>query len=387
MTKSPVERTTEDLPPRKPLPTPDSPRHLFTLGEVRYEAVRELEVRANGEVLLEVQRRVADESLSGPCLVRRLPSPMEYLGRRRLAEEMQLAFALQHPGIAQVFHVELDEEEDVPYVVMEYVEGPSLETLVTAAVVRGKPLPVAFALYVGAELAEALHYAHTLTSPRGRPLGIIHRDVSPRHVIVGKYGEVKLLDFGSAYSLLVGREESPESLLRGDVAYVSPEYLEREPLTPRSDVFSLASLLVEVLSGLHLFDVQDVPPRAKESQLRLEKQPTLPLKQMEALMPTLDADFVERAVSRLPPEVKAVLHTALRLNPDERFASAADLRDALRGAAQALSAQPYGRAEAAREAALVVSEGGGMRDKVEFGEGGLYPEGLDSHELRVLSKT
>lgn len=383
--KNPADRTTEDLPPRKALPTPDSPQYLFTLGNVRYEAVRELEVRANGEVLLEVQRCVEEELLAGLCLVRRLPSPKEYMGRRRLAEEMQLSFNLHHPGIAECFHVELDEQEDVPYVVMEYVEGPSLETLVTAAVVRGKPLSVAFGLYVGAELADALHYAHTLTSPRGRPLGIIHRDVSPRHVIVSKFGEVKLLDFGSAYSLLVGREESPENLLRGDVAYVSPEYLKRVPLTPRSDVFSLASLLVEVFTGQHLFDVQDVPP-VKESQLRLEGVPTLPLKQMEALMEVLDAAFVERAVASLPDAVKAVLHTALRLNREERFATAADMRDALRGAAQALSAVPYGRAEAAREAALVLAEGGGMRDKVEFGEGGTYPEGLDAHELQALTK-
>ncbi|MCP3105332.1 serine/threonine protein kinase [Myxococcus sp. K15C18031901] len=387
MTKDSEDVTTEEWSTsRSAPPTPESPRYLFTVGDVRYEAVRELETRASGEVLLQVQRRVTGESLSGPCLVRRLPSPTEYMGRKRLAEEMQLALGLNHPGIAQIFHLEFDEVEDAPYVVMEYVDGPSLETLVTAAVVRGKPLSVAFGLYAGAEVADALHYAHTLTTPRGRPLGIIHRDVSPRHIVVGQHGEVKLLDFGSAYSLLVGREESPESLLRGDVAYVSPEYLRRVPLTPRSDVFSLGVLLVEVLTGQHLFDVQDVPPQTKESRLRPEMQPTLPLKQMEALMDTLDEAFVERAVASLPGEVKAVLHTALRLNPEERFASAAEMRDALRGASQSLASGPYGRAESAREAARVVSEGGGMRDKVEFGEAGLYPEGLEAHELVALKK-
>ncbi|WP_404364326.1 serine/threonine-protein kinase [Corallococcus coralloides] len=388
MTKHPDEVTTEEGAPRVPtLPTRADANFLFEVGGVRYEVVRELEVRPNRERLLRAQRRAADGTLSGPCLIRQIASPASYMARKRLAEEVELAFCLDHPNIAQVFHVEVDEVEDVPYVIMQYVDGPSLETLVCAAVVRGQPLSEGFGLYVGTEVADALHYAHTLTSGKGVPLGIVHRDVSPRHIALGRHGEVKVLDFGSAYSLLVGREESPASLLRGDVAYASPEYLRKAGLTPRSDVFSLGVLLVEVMTGNHLFEVHDVPPvPAKESRQRTESPPTLPLRQMQALMETFGPDVVEKAAAALSDDVKAVLHKALRLDPEERFATAGDMRDALRGVALSRPTGPYGRAEAAREAALVVSAGGQMRDKVEFGEGGLYPEGLDAHELVALKK-
>ncbi|MBZ4329724.1 MULTISPECIES: serine/threonine-protein kinase [Myxococcaceae] len=388
MTKrSEDEVSTEELPPKPSAPpSPSAPRFLFEVEGVRYEAVREIEVRSNGEKLLKAERRVADGALSGPCLVRKIASPSTYMMRKRMIEEVQLAFRLNHPNIAQVFHMQVDEEEDVPFSVMEYVGGPSLETLVCAALVRGKPLSEGFGLYVGAEVADALHYAHTLTSEKGVPLGIVHRDVSPRHIALGLQGEVKVLDFGSAFSLLVGREESPENLLRGDVAYASPEYLRKEGLTPRSDVFSLGVLLVECLTGKHLFEVRDVPVVAKESRFVAESHPSLPLQQMQALMEKFGPAVVEKAVAHLNEDLKAVLHTALRLNPEERFATAADMRDALRGVAHAQLRKPYGRAEAAQEAALVVSEGGVLRDQVEFGEAGLYPDGLEKHELGLPKK-
>ncbi|NVJ27612.1 serine/threonine protein kinase [Myxococcus sp. AM011] len=389
MAKEPDEVTTEELPSRQPVapPTPSHPRFLFMLGEVRFEAVRILEVRTTGETLMLAQRRVPGGTLTGPCLIRRLASPTTHMERRRLVEEVELAFRLSHPAIAQVIHLEIEEEEDSPYVIMEYVAGSSLDTLVNATVIRGQPLSQPFGLYVGAELADALHYAHTLVGDDGKPLGIIHRDVSPRHVWVGEHGEVKLLDFGAAFSLVVGREESPESLLRGDVAYCSPEYLHRQALTPRSDIFSLGVLLVEVLTGRHLFDVRDYSPTwEKESRLRLEAPPTLPLKQMEALMAGFGPDFVEKAVAPLPEDIKAVLHTALRANPQERFATAADMRDALRGAARAQRMAPYGREEVSKEASRVRSEGSELRDVVEFGEAGIYPQGLEAHELAALKK-
>ncbi|TQF10443.1 serine/threonine protein kinase [Myxococcus llanfairpwllgwyngyllgogerychwyrndrobwllllantysiliogogogochensis] len=381
--RSEDEVTTEELPPRIPILSARGTSHVhFEVEGVRYEGVRELEVRPNGERLLEVARRVGDGALSGPCLVRQLLSPFTFIQRQRMFEEVQLAFRLNHPNISQIFHVRVDEEEDAAYAVMEYVGGPSLETLVCAALVRGQPLSEGFGLYVGAEVADALHYAHTLTSEEGVPLGIIHRDVSPRHIALGQHGEVKVLDFGAAYSLLAGREESPEMLLRGDVAYSSPEYLRKERLTARSDVFSLGVMLVEVLTGKHLFEVHDLPVMAaNETQFRLEAQPSLPLQQMQALMKTFNPDVVEKAVAHLNEDLKAVLHTALRLNPQERFAMAADMRDALRGVAHAQLHEPYGRGEAAVEAARVVSEGGVLRDQVEFGEAGLYPAGLEKHEL------
>ncbi|NTX65928.1 serine/threonine protein kinase [Myxococcus sp. CA051A] len=365
-------------------PTPHAPQPLFKVGGVRYEAFRELEHTQSGETLLLAHRYAQEETLPGLCLVRRLPSPPTYTERKRLSDEIQLAFRLNHPGIAQVFHLKI--HEDAPHVVMEFVDGPSLETLVNAGVLRGKPVSEDFALYTGAELAEALHYAHALKGEDGKPLGIIHRDVNPRHVFVGAHGEVKLANFGASYSLLVGRTESPASLVKGDVAYASPEYLERASLSPRSDVFSLGVLLVELLTGTHLFDVEDVPPPPKGMrQLVPEYLPSLPLTQMRTLLASFGPEDVERSVKSLAPDVKAILHTALRVAPEERFATAADMRDVLR-AALAKRHPGYGRQDALEEVRRVVAEGGGQREMVEFGEVGLYPEGLEEHELRALTK-
>ncbi|NOK17433.1 serine/threonine-protein kinase [Corallococcus carmarthensis] len=356
------------------LPTPGWPRPLFTIQGVRYEAIRELVRMRTGELLMLARRHPEQgDPLPGLCFVRRLANPSTTLGRTRLGEEIQRAFRLRHPAIAQVFHRKV--HQDSLHVVMEYVDGPSLEMLLSASVARGRPVSEAFALYVGAELAEALHHAHTLTDDAGKPLGIIHRDVNPRHVYVGAHGEVKLANFGASYSVVIGREESAAHLVWDDVAYASPEYLERLPLTPRSDVFSLALLLVELFTGKHPFDVQDVPhPTIRLSPPRVEVPP-LPLTQTRVRLASFGPAQVEAAVKRLSLDVKQLLHAALRIEPQERIATAEDIRDVLR-AALVRRHPGYGRQEAANEAARLLAEGS------VFGEGGLFQEELEESERK-----
>lgn len=358
---------------------------LFIVEDTAFEFVKTLEKRGNGEVLLLAQRHRRNEP-GGLVAVKRLRSPATFVRRQRLVEEVQLAFRLHHPAIAQVHQLTI--QDGMPHLIMEHVDGPSLDNLVNLAVMRGKAVSEEFALFVGAEVADALHHAHTLKDDAGRELRVIHRDVSPRNVRVdAKTGAVKLTDFGAAYSLLIGREESPASLVRGDVAYASPEYLNRAALDARSDIFSLGLVLVELLTSRHLFDVDAArrvaPPRGFPD-VRPEEDPSLPFTQMKTLIARYTPADVERAVARVSEPVKAVIHKALKREPSERFASAAEMRDALR-AVFATKRQPYGRQEAAEELELLPSEASVMLDKVELPEG-TFPAGLDTHE-RVFGGT
>lgn len=349
----------------------------LTLAGTTYEFIKPLERRSIGEVTWLAQRSTRD----GPCglvAIKREVGPADSPRRHRLVEEVELAFRLRHPAIAQVHHMVL--HEGLPHILMEYVDGPSLDTVLSAAAARGRPVSVGFALYVASELAEALHHAHTAKDEGGRPLGVVHRDVSPRNVrLESRTGAVKLTHFGAAYSLLANREESPKSLLKGDVAYASPEYLFQKPLDARSDLFSLGVTLAELLTGVHLFDLEDTGP-APVSHLRPEERPSLPLERMQALMARFGPEDVERAAAGLPALLKDLLHKALRREPSERYATAGAMREALR-VALAGQPPPYGRKEAAEELAHLLSEATVIRGRAEFAEAGLFPDMQDAHEL------
>jgi serine/threonine-protein kinase len=171
--------------------------------------------------------------------------------RARLSEEARLATYLQDPRIARVLGSY--EVEGVLYVVSERVEGTSINTLISYSLQRKAVLPPAFCLYVSAEVASALHHAHTRTDESGAPLGIVHRDVNPARIYLGSEGEVVLTDFARARSMLPGRVETTLPRPEGDVFYCSPEALLGEETDPRSDLFSLGLVLLELATWGHLY--------------------------------------------------------------------------------------------------------------------------------------
>jgi eukaryotic-like serine/threonine-protein kinase len=360
-----------------------SERDALKAGPVSYTFVRALEERSHGLQLLLFARHLR-HGPAGYVVVKRLRNPASLERGLRLREEVHLAFLLHHPAIAQVHHFLISGNK--PHVVMEYVDGPLMETLLDAAALRGAPLPVPFALYVVAEVADALHYAHTLTEQEegGRPLGIIHRDVSPRNIRISRRsGAVKLTDFGAAYSKRIGREETAGRLVKGDVLFASPEYLHGEPMDARSDIFSLGLVLLEALTSQHLFDLADMTEEEAQCvELRAEEKPSVPLARMMARVDRYGPEDVERVALDLRPELKAIVHQALRRAPAERYATAADLLREVRAVLVAL-APGYGRKEAAADVERLLSEASALRDVVEPVEGGLYPEGLEEHELSL----
>ncbi|WP_164011146.1 serine/threonine-protein kinase [Pyxidicoccus trucidator] len=356
----------------------------FSAGPVEFRLVRPLEERDNGEQVLLFERRLR-HGLPGLVVVKRLQTPASFRRRERLKEQVTLAFRLRHPAIAQVHHFRVI--DGAPHAILEYVEGPSLDALITVAAMRERPLPPALAVYAAAEVADALHHAHTLTDPDdgGRPLGVIHRDVSPRNIRVERgTGQVKLTDFGAAFSKRVGREETPERLLKGDLMYASPEYLRGARVDARSDIFSLGMVLLEALTNRHLLGSwlldEDPPREVAVTDMTADEEPDLPLGQVLALMKRLSHVDVERATARLPEGLRDILRRALQKEPSGRYATAEELCRELRAWLQALL-PGYGRREAAEDMAHVIADASAMRELGEPLEGGLYPAGLDEHEL------
>ncbi|HJL17010.1 MAG TPA: serine/threonine-protein kinase [Sandaracinaceae bacterium LLY-WYZ-13_1] len=170
--------------------------------------------------------------------------------RSMFEDEARLGMALRHENIVRVY-----DARDVAgtyIMIMELVDGTSLKDLLTRAHARRAPMPVPTALHIALQLARALDYAHVATDARGRRLGIIHRDVSPHNLLLGRRGTVKLADFGLA-DANVHQTHLGDGMLGGKLGYLAPEIIRQEPTTHQVDLFALGIVLWEMLCGRRLF--------------------------------------------------------------------------------------------------------------------------------------
>jgi serine/threonine protein kinase len=218
--------------------------------------------------------------------------------------EARLSASLDHANIVRT--VDLVTAGDDYFMVMEYVRGGDLRTLLRLARRRHQIFPPQAAVFIGHELLEALTYAHTRTGPDGRPLGLIHRDVSPSNILLSGAGEVKLTDFGIAKA---STHRSVFFKVKGKVGYMAPEQARGEPIDARTDLFSLGVVLYEVLVGERLF-VGDLLSTA-------------------AAIYSQEIAAPSRRRPGLPAEMDAVILKALSLDPRGRFQTAAEFQEAL----------------------------------------------------------
>jgi serine/threonine protein kinase len=174
-------------------------------------------------------------------------------------EEARLSATLTHSNIAQVF--DFGEVEGRYFIAMELVDGQSLAQLLRRAQRRGHDtLPVPLALLIATEMCEALHYAHTRTDERGKPLNLVHRDVSPENVLISWQGEVKLVDFGIAKSTMTGKQTAT-GMVKGKYPYFSPEQSRADrTVDARTDIYAATVVLYEMLCARRPYEgeFQDV---------------------------------------------------------------------------------------------------------------------------------
>lgn len=347
---------------------------LFTNGDTSYEFFRDLGQGRVGERILLAQTRTGQRL--GPCVVLKcVPVPQvanlteKYRRTRaRLEEEVRLAQYLQHARIARVHG--LFEMEYGLCVAMENVEGLTLNTLLSVAQACGRYFSEAFILYVGAEVAAALDYAHTRTDDAGVPLGIVNRDVNPARIRLEPHGEVRLTDFGVALSRLAGRLATSLPRPQGEVLYAAPEALLGEVVDARADLFSLGLTLLEFATGRHLYDPGHL--RIEEVEARLSKEErdqaiAASVASMVTELPPFAEDAIwcamayrsediERAAEGLPVPLRDILHTLLRRNPAERFATAAELEGVMRARLAQLG--PYTGEDAVKEVQWALVDAG-----------------------------
>ena len=165
-------------------------------------------------------------------------------------DEAKIAVQLDHGNIVPIY--ELGRVDNVFYIAMEYVHGKNLAQVCEAARAQQRPLSMELALYIASEICKGLDYAHRRTDTEGQPLDVVHRDISPPNIMVGYQGQVKITDFGIAkarHKIL----DTHTGVLKGTAAYMSPEQAEGKKVDHRADIFSLGTILYELLCGRSLF--------------------------------------------------------------------------------------------------------------------------------------
>lgn len=166
------------------------------------------------------------------------------------SDEARIAGLVRHPNVVSVLDV--GEDVDGPFLVMEYVEGVPASAIVRRAKESGAPVPLQLAVRVAMEAALGLHAAHGLTSAAGEPLALVHRDVSPQNLLVGFDGVTRVTDFGIAKAF--GQSTRTQTgMLKGKLGYMAPEQLRFEEIDRRADLFALGVVLYELLAGERLY--------------------------------------------------------------------------------------------------------------------------------------
>jgi serine/threonine protein kinase len=221
-------------------------------------------------------------------------------------DEARIASRIEHPNVTQI--LDLGEEHEVLYLAMEYVDGDALSRLNHACVRAGIKIPHGVLLRILADTCAGLHEAHEMMDSSGRPLEVVHRDVSPHNILVSSKGVAKLIDFGIAKARSRAGGETNSGVLKGKTQYMAPEQAQGTGVDRRADIWAIGVVLYYLLSGK--------PPYEAENQLATlhllaSGRPPMPLP------------------ATVHPAIAAVVRKALWHAPESRYQTAAELREAI----------------------------------------------------------
>ncbi|MAQ13271.1 MAG: hypothetical protein CMN30_00525 [Sandaracinus sp.] len=210
--------------------------------------------------------------------------------------EAKIAVTLSHANVVQVF--DLGRADETYFIAMEYVAGSDLATVLRRARKYDKPLPIELAVYVIAEVAKGLDYAHRRRDADLQPLHIVHRDVSPQNVLLSYEGEVKLTDFGIAKARGSVEDGTAAGVLKGKYAYMAPEQARGREVDARTDLFSLGTVLYEALAGRSPF----LAASTYDTLQRVRSGEAKPLAEVSGEIPEELSAIVARAMSPHPAD-------------------------------------------------------------------------------------
>jgi serine/threonine-protein kinase len=219
-------------------------------------------------------------------------------------DEARIAARLEHPNIVRTY--EFGTEAGRYFMVMEYLAGEDLNAVLNCAARSRQQLPIQFVVEVVSRVCAGLQFAHELGDSAGRPLGLVHRDVTPGNIVVTYFGEVKLIDFGVAKAA-TNAVHTRAGVLKGKVSYMSPEQLRGRRIDRRSDLFSVGVVFWELLTGVRLF--------ARDSDAA-------------TLYAVIDDPIPSVRTHRadVPDAIVAIVERALARAPEDRWATAEDMQ-------------------------------------------------------------
>jgi len=275
----------------------------MTEPQQRYRVIEKLESGGMAEVF-----RAESEGLQGFKKQVAIKRVLPHLSEKKkfismFLDEARLSAHLTHSNCVQVFDIGVG--DNAYFIVMEFVDGANLKSITESLRKQGKEFPVSYAAFIALEICKGLSYAHELRDPSGTDLHIVHRDMSPPNVLITKYGEIKIVDFGlaKANSQL---EKSEPGIIKGKFSYLSPEAAMGQDVDARTDIFAVGIILWELLTGQRLFmgdtDFQTVK------------------KVQQAQVPSASS-----INPQVPPELDRILSKSLTRDPDARYRTARDL--------------------------------------------------------------